>query len=175
MISARSPRWISAAVVVYVCPLSHESHSNMTNTHQQRFSICHRYMPCGLRRSVVQDGASPPRSVCVCVCCRPSYSERRFSPLGRASRGHKGGRPTHRRFLFFICFWFSTFLLRCSPFLFYREKGSALPFPRRPRSRMLCTHDKVALHCWVLCEKKPQITPRFEPATQPSEGYEVTN
>ena len=58
-------------------------------------------------------------------------------------------------------------------FLFYREKGSAIPFPRRPRSHLfLCTHDKVALHCWVLREKTPQITPTFEPATQPSEGYE---
>ena len=111
----------------------------------------------------------------LCVCCRPIYSERRFSPLGRVSRGHTGGRPTHRRFFLFYLFLVLHLPSAVLAFLFYREKGSALPFPRRPRSRMLCTHDKVALHCWVLCEKKPQITPRFEPATQPSEGYEVTN
>ena len=111
----------------------------------------------------------------VCVCCHPIYSERRFSPLGRVSRGHTGGRPTHRRFFLFYLFLVLHLPSAVLAFLFYREKGSALPFPRRPRSRILCTHDKVALHCWVLCEKKPQITPRFEPATQPSEGYEVTN
>ena len=62
-------------------------------------------------------------AVWVCVlCCRPIYSERRFSPLGRVSRGHTGGRPTHRRFLFFICFWFSTFLLRCLPFFFIARR-----------------------------------------------------
>ena len=60
--------------------------------------------------------------VCVCMCCRPIYSERRFSPLGRVSRGHTGGRPTHRRFFFFICFWFSTFLLRCLPFFFVARR-----------------------------------------------------
>ena len=63
-------------------------------------------------------------SVCVCVCCRPIYSERRFSPLGRVSRGHTGGRPTHRRFFFFFLFvfWFSTFLLRCLPFFFIARR-----------------------------------------------------
>ena len=66
--------------------------------------------------------------VCVCVCCHPISSERRFSSrLGRASRGHTGGRPTHRRFLFFICFGPPHSFFGALPFLFYREKGSALP------------------------------------------------
>ena len=43
--------------------------------------------------------------VCVCVCVVvPSILGAGVSPIGRASRGHTGGRPTHRRFLFFICF-----------------------------------------------------------------------
>ena len=63
-----------------------------------------------------------PRVMVFVCCCRPIYSERRFSPLGRVSRGHTGGRPTHRRFFFFICFWFSTFLLRCLPFFFVARR-----------------------------------------------------
>ena len=35
--------------------------------------------------------------VCVCVCCRPIYSERRFSPLRRASRG-----PTEDFYFLFV-------------------------------------------------------------------------
>ena len=29
---------------------------------------------------------------------------------------------------------------------FSREKDSAIPFPRRPRSRILCTNDLIVLH-----------------------------
>ena len=29
---------------------------------------------------------------------------------------------------------------------FSREKDSAVPFPRRPRSRILCTNDLIVLH-----------------------------
>ena len=28
----------------------------------------------------------------------------------------------------------------------YREKDSTIPFPRRPSSRILCTHDLIVLH-----------------------------
>ena len=57
---------------------------------------------------------------------------------------------------------------------FYREKGSAVSCSLIDREvEFLCTHDEVALHCWVLLGKKPQITPRFKPTTQPSEGHEV--
>ena len=63
------------------------------------------------------------------MCCRPIYSERRFSPLGRASRGHTGGRPIHRRFLFFICFGSPPSFCGACLFFFYREKGSALSLP----------------------------------------------
>ena len=118
--------------------------------------------------------ATQSLSVCVCVVV-PSILSAGFHLWG-ASAGVTQEEGQHTGdFSFFICFLILHLPSAVLAFLFCREKGSALPFPRRPRSRILCTHDKVALHCWVLCEKKPQITPRFEPATQPSEGYEVTN
>ena len=55
----------------------------------------------------------------------------------RTSRGHTGGR-SHRIFrppsLCGACLHFS------------REKDSAIPFPRRPSSRILCTNDLIVLH-----------------------------
>ena len=121
-------------------------------------------------------GSAAGYAECVCACCRPICSGADFHLLGApAGVTQEEGQHTGDFFFFLICFWFSTILLRCLSFLFDREKGSVLPFPRRPRSRILCTHDKVALHCWVFCKKKLQITLRFEPATLPTEGYEVTN
>ena len=56
--------------------------------------------------------------------------------VGRTSRGHTGGR-SHR------IFHPPSF---CGArLLFSREKDSAIPFPRRPRSRILCTDDLIVL------------------------------
>ena len=72
--------------------------------------------------------------VCVCVCV--------FFPFildikGRTSRGHTGGRP-HRTFNP------PSFCGACLDFC--REKDSAIPFPRRPWSRILCTNELIVLH-----------------------------
>ena len=57
--------------------------------------------------------------------------------VGRTSRGHTGGR-SHR---------ISHPPSFCGACLnFYREKDSAIPSPRRPRSRILCTDDLIVLH-----------------------------
>ena len=57
--------------------------------------------------------------------------------VGRASRGHTGG-PSHR---------ISHQPSFCGACLnFFREKDSAVPFPRRPQSRILCTNDLIVLH-----------------------------
>ena len=68
--------------------------------------------------------------VCVCVCFFPFILDIKF--VGRTSRGHTGGRP-HR------IFHPPSFCGACLNFS--REKDSAIPFPRRPRSRILCTND----------------------------------
>ena len=57
--------------------------------------------------------------------------------VGRTSRGHTGGR-SHR-----ICHP-PSFCGACLNFS--REKDSAIHFPRRPRSRILCTNDLIVLH-----------------------------
>ena len=57
--------------------------------------------------------------------------------VGRTSRGHTGGRShriSHPPSFCGACLSFS------------REKDSAIPFPRRPRSRILCTNDLIVLH-----------------------------
>ena len=73
--------------------------------------------------------------MCVCLYCYPIYSGRRT--CGRTSRGHTGGRP-HR---------FSHPPSFCGACLnFYREKASAVPFPRRAGSRISCTHELIVLY-----------------------------
>ena len=71
---------------------------------------------------------------CVCVCCHPIYSGRKV--CGRTSRGHTRGRSHRISPLSFCgaCLHFSC------------EKDSAVPFPRRPRSRILCTNELIVLH-----------------------------
>ena len=57
--------------------------------------------------------------------------------VGRTSRGYTGGRShriSHPPSFCGACLTFS------------REKDSAIPFPRRPRSRILCTDDSIVLH-----------------------------
>ena len=74
--------------------------------------------------------------VCVCVCVFfPSILDIKF--VGRTSRGHTGGR-SHR------IFNPPSFCGACLDFC--REKDSAIPFPRRPWSRILCTNELIVLH-----------------------------
>ena len=65
----------------------------------------------------------------------PSILDIKF--VGRTSRGHTGGR-SHR------IFNPPSFCGACLDFC--REKDSAIPFPRRPRSRILCTNELIVLH-----------------------------
>ena len=57
--------------------------------------------------------------------------------VGRTSRGRTGGR-SHR------IFHPPSFCGACLDFS--REKDAAIPFPRRPQSRILCTDDLIVLH-----------------------------
>ena len=90
---------------------------------------------------------------CVCVCVFfPSILDIKF--VGRTSRGHTEGRP-HR------IFNPPSFCGACLDFC--REKDSAIPFPRRPWSRILCTNELIVLHplgifflfFFVFSEKNP--------------------
>ena len=73
---------------------------------------------------------------CVYVCVFfPFILDIKF--FGRTGRGHTGGRShriSHPPSFCGACFNFS------------REKGSAVPFPRRPWSRILFTNELIALH-----------------------------
>ena len=73
-------------------------------------------------------------TVCVCVFF-PSILDIKF--VGRTSRGHTGGR-SHR------IFNPPSFCGACLDFC--REKDSAIPFPPRPWSRILCTNELIVLH-----------------------------
>ena len=74
--------------------------------------------------------------MCVCVCVFfPFILDIQF--VGRTSRSHTGGRSdtiSHPPSFCGACLNFS------------REKDSVIPFPRRPRSRILCTNDLIVLH-----------------------------
>ena len=76
--------------------------------------------------------------VLVSLCCVffPFILDIKF--VGRTSRGHTGGRP-HR-----ISHPPPSFCGACLNFS--REKDSAIPFPRRLWSRILCTKDLIVLH-----------------------------
>ena len=78
----------------------------------------------------------PYMCLCVCACVfSPFILDIKF--VGRTSRGHTGGR-SHR---------ISHSLFFCDACLnFSRETVSAIPFPRRPWSRILCTNDLTVLH-----------------------------
>ena len=68
-----------------------------------------------------------------CVCVWIFFP---FMFVGRTSRGHTGRshRISHPPFFCGACLNFS------------REKDSAIPFPRRLWSRILCTNDLIVLH-----------------------------
>ena len=70
----------------------------------------------------------------MCVCCFSIYSGRQV--CGRTSRGHTGRSDTIS--------YPPSFCGACLNFS--REKDSAVPFPRRPWSRILCTNKLVVLH-----------------------------
>ena len=73
--------------------------------------------------------------LCVCVCIFfPFILDIKF--VGRTSRGYTGGR-SHR------IFHPPSFCGACLNFS--REKDSAIPFPRRPWSRILCTNNLIVL------------------------------
>ena len=73
---------------------------------------------------------------CVCVCVFfPFILDIKF--VGRTSRGHTGGRSHRISHPPSFC---------CACLNFSREKDSAIPFPRRPSSRILCTNDSIVLH-----------------------------
>ena len=84
--------------------------------------------------SPLTERCSEGLDVCVCVFF-PSILDIKF--VGRTSRGHTGGR-SHR------IFNPPSFCGACLDFC--REKDSAIPFPRRPWSRILCTNELIVLH-----------------------------
>ena len=71
----------------------------------------------------------------VCVCCLIIYSGQQA--CGRTSRGHTGGRSHRISHTPFFC---------GARLNFCREKDSAVPFPRRPWRRILCTNELFVLH-----------------------------
>ena len=84
--------------------------------------------------SIVKSDFMYERLICVCVFF-PFILDIKF--VGRTSRGHTGGRShriSHPPSFCGACLNFS------------REKVSAIPFPRRPCSRILCTNDLIVLH-----------------------------
>ena len=107
--------------------------------------------------------------LCVCVLCHPIYSGRQTTPFGiicgRTSRGviqegHTGG---------FSPPFFLRLPSEVLALFFFREKDSAVPFPRRPRSRILCTHDIIVLHLLGMMREKIPVrvtAPRFELTSQ---------
>ena len=72
----------------------------------------------------------------VCVVY-PIYSGRQTTPFGIIMWTHQP--ESHRRKA-------PSFCGACLDFVFQREKDSAVPFPRRPSSRILFTHDITVLH-----------------------------
>ena len=55
------------------------------------------------------------------------------------------GVNTGALFFFFLFFFFAPPSSCGACLRFYREKGSAVPFPRRPLRRILCTHEAFQL------------------------------
>ena len=107
-------------------------------------------------------------SVCVCVFF-PFILDIKF--VGRTSRGHTGGR-SHR------IFYPPSFCGACLNFS--REKDSAIPFPRQPWSRILCTNDFNRsppvghfYFCFLVFKWEKSRLPGSNSRPNVSEGYEV--
>ena len=112
---------------------------------------------------------SPPPSPSLFPLC--VFSSHLFWTSGCTSRGHTEGR-SHR------IFRPPSFCGACLHFS--REKDPAVPFPRRPWSRILCTNELIVLHLMgiyllllFLVRKNPSY--RDSNSRPVSEGYEVTN
>ena len=108
--------------------------------------------------------------VCVCVFF-PFILEIKF--VGCTSRGHTGGRSHRISHPFFFC---------GACLSFCREKDSAIPFPRRPSSRILCTNDLIVLHPLGICicifyffSVRKSRLPGSNSRPNVSEGYKVTS
>ena len=100
--------------------------------------ISRKYPPSGLRIE-----RKPSERMCI-PCDHPLCGVCVFFPfildikfVGRSSRGHTGGR-SHK------IYHAPSFCGACLSFS--REKDSAIPFPRRPWSRILYTKDLIVLH-----------------------------
>ena len=100
--------------------------------------------------------------------CHPVYSGRQTTPFDWYVNAPTGVTQEEG----YTCVLFYFFIHLPSAVLaliFYREKDSAVPFPRRPWSRILCTHDIIVLHLLgIMWEKIPvRVTaPRFEFTSQ---------
>ena len=113
-----------------------------------------------------------PRCACVCVCVF-FLLILDIKLVRRTSRGHVGGR-SHR------IFYPPAFCGACLNFS--REKDSAIPFSRRPWSRILCTNDLIVLHSLgiyfilflVILWEKSRL-PGSNSRPNVLEGYEVTS
>ena len=77
-------------------------------------------MGCILTRAYARIQSINQSKWSMCLCCHPIFSG--CQACGRTSRGHTGGR-SHRISPPFFC---------GACLNFYREKDSAVPFPRRP-------------------------------------------
>ena len=102
------------------------------------------------------------------LCFFPFILDIKF--IGRTSRGHTGGRShriSHPPSFCGACLNFS------------REKDSAIPFPRRLWSRILCTNDLTVLHLlgifisfFCFSVRKSRL-PGSNSRPNVSDGYEV--
>ena len=101
-------------------------------SYDQRATDGHLYVFPAIRGQPMDTCTSfRPINQCVCVFF-PFILDIKF--VGRTSRGHTGGRShriSHTPSFCGACLNFS------------REKDSAIPFPRRPRSRILCTNNDL--------------------------------
>ena len=109
--------------------------------------------------------------VCVCVCVFASHSFWTSSSLD-VPAGVTQEERSHR------IFHPPSFCGACLNFS--REKDSAIPFPRRPCSRILCTNGLIVLHplgififVFKFFSEKNPVLPGSNSRPNVSEGYEV--
>ena len=116
----------------YFTPVFHFSDKNPVYRDRTHVPTCQKVtrLPLSYRGDRLLHG------LCVCVCVFfPFILDIKF--VGCTNRGHTGGR-SHR---------ISHPLSFCGACLYFPlEKDSAIPFPRRPLGRILCTNDLIVLH-----------------------------
>ena len=155
--------------IVVAYPRPAFSATNRTNTFQPVLINNSKFLKA-THRTKTRKIERPRSMVVVCVCCVffPFILDIKF--VGRTSRSHTGGR-SHR---------ISHPPSFCGASLnFSREKDSAVPFPRRPRNRILCTNDLIVLHplgililFFRFLVRKSRL-PGSNSRPNVSEGYEV--